>query len=80
MASITIRISDETITSRLRIRAAEHGRSVEDEARDILRQAVAETAAPLNLGEAIRNRFAVLGGMDLDLPEREPMPEPPRFD
>jgi len=80
MASITIRNLDETLKRRLRIRAAEHGRSMEEEAREILRQAVGKPAVPENLGEAIRRRFAASGGVELDIPPREPMPEPRRFD
>ena len=80
MASITIRNLDDTLKRSLRIRAAEHGRSMEEEAREILRHAVGRRAAPENLGEAIHRRFAAMGGVDLDLPPREPMPEPPRFD
>lgn len=80
MASITIRNLDDGLKRRLRIRAAEHGRSMEEEAREILRQAIAMPARPDNLGEVIHRRFAVLGGVDLDLPEREPMPQPPVFD
>lgn len=80
MASITIRNLDDGLKRRLRIRAAEHGRSMEEEAREILRQAIGKPTAPANLGEAIHGRFAALGGVDLDLPQREPMPEPPRFD
>ena len=80
MASITIRNLDDGIKQRLRMRAAEHGRSMEEEARDILRRAVGRTSAPANLGEAIHRRFASLGGVELELPSREAMPEPPHFD
>lgn len=80
MASITIRNLDDGLKRRLRIRAAEHGRSMEEEAREILRKAIGKAAVPENLGEAIHRRFAALGGVDLDLPPREPMPEPLRFD
>jgi plasmid stability protein len=80
MASITVRNLDDDLKRRLRIRAAEHGRSMEEEVREILRQAIGKPPAPENLGEAIRRRFAELGGVELDLPPREPMREPPRFD
>ena len=79
MASITIRNLDESIKQRLRIRAAEHGRSMEEEARDILRLAMAQNAPPRDLAAAIRARIAPLGGVDLDLPKRNAMREPPRF-
>ncbi|MEM6943023.1 MAG: plasmid stabilization protein [Pseudomonadota bacterium] len=80
MASITIRNLDDGLKRRLRVRAAEHGRSMEEEVREILRSAVDVPAAPGNLGEAIHRRFAALGGVELDLPPREDMPAPPRFD
>ena len=80
MASITIRNLDDGIKRRLKLRAADHGRSMEEEARDILRQAVGRASTPTNLGETIHRRFAALGGIDLDLPQREAMPEAPRFD
>ncbi|MCA3277779.1 MAG: plasmid stabilization protein [Roseomonas sp.] len=80
MAAITIRNIDEALKRQLRIRAAEHGRSMEEEARDILRQAMGRTAPPRDLGQAIHRRFAALGGIELDLPPREPMSEAPRFD
>ena len=79
MASITIRNLDEQTKSRLRVRAAHHKRSMEDEARNILRAALVEqSGAPRNLADAIRSRFQPLGGIDLQLPGREPMREPPK--
>ena len=79
MASITIRKLDEQTKARLRVRAAHHQRSMEDEARNILRAALAqETATPGNLAEAIRRRFEPLGGVELPLPVREPMRAPPK--
>ncbi|MCE9640382.1 MAG: plasmid stabilization protein [Betaproteobacteria bacterium] len=79
MASITIRKLDEQTKARLRVRAAHRKRSMEDEARYILRAALAdEAAAPGNLAEAIRRRFQPLGGVELSPPVREPMRAPPK--
>ncbi len=79
MASITIRKLDEQTMARLRARAAHRQRSMEDEARNILRAALAEdVATPRNLAETIRRRFRPLGGVDLRVPVREPMREPQR--
>ena len=81
MASITIRNLEDGLKRQLRIRAAQHGQSMEEEARQILRVALSPNSRnPVNLARAIRARFAPLGGVDLDLPPREPMREPPRFD
>ena len=79
MASMTIRNLDDDIKQRLRVQAAEHGRSMEEEALEILRAALTEPAPPANLARAIRTRFAPLGGVELDIPPREPMREPSRF-
>ena len=82
MATLTIRNVDAGVKERLRLRAARHGRSMEAEARTILSEAVAgvrDQAEP-NLAEAIRRRFAPLGGVDLELPPREFVDEPPAFD
>src|SRR5690348_7954415 len=73
MASLTIRDLEVTTKERLRVRAALHKRSMEEEARSILRAAVAEDDAVKNLAEAIHERFRVLGGVELSLPEREPI-------
>ena len=80
MASITIRNLDDEVKRRLRVRAAEHGRSMEEEAREILRHGVGQEKPAHNLAAAIRARLAPLGGVDLELPRREPMREPPAFD
>lgn len=79
MASITIRNLDERTKARLRLRAAQHGRSMEEEARTLLRAALRDDSAPMgNLASAIRARFRRLGGVELRLPAREPMREPPK--
>ena len=80
IASITIRNLDDGLKFRLRVQAAEHGRSMEEEVREILRQVVGEATPPSNLAAAIRSRVAGLGGVELRLPERGLMREPPRFD
>ena len=80
MASITIRNLDDRVKRRLRVRAAENDRSMEEEARDILGRAVGEAAPPKDLGRAIHARFAAHGGAELELPERGPMRPPPDFE
>jgi plasmid stability protein len=79
MASITIRNLDDEVKRRLRVRAAEHGRSMEEEAREILRQVVALPSAPKNLGRAIHERFAAIDGVNLEIPPRSPMRAAPDF-
>jgi len=67
--------------TRLRRRAAGYGRSMEEEARLILAEAVSREAAPeRGLGTAIHALFKPFGGVELELPPRESMREPPRFD
>lgn len=79
MASITIRNLDDDVKTRLRTRAAGNGRSMEDEVRRILCEAVGREAEPKNLAAFIRECFAPYGGVELELPPRGPMREPPRF-
>ena len=76
MASITIRKLDEEVKSCLRMRAAGNGRSMEEEARVILREAVGREPKTQNLVTVIRSRFGPENGVDLELPQREPI----RFD
>ena len=80
MASITIRNLDDGLERRLRIRAAANGCSIEREVQDILRSALGEDVAPpTNLGTAIHELFKPYGEVELEIPPREPMREPPRF-
>ena len=80
MATLTIRQLDEKTKTRLRVRAAHHGRSMEEEAREILRSALT-TSSPVkgNLADSIRRRFAGFGGIELQLPRRDPVRQPPGF-
>ena len=80
MANITIRNLDDDVTTRLRVRAAEHRRSMEEEARIILRDAVKRGRSTRNLAEIARTHFGPDNGVDLELPPRRPMREPPSFD
>ncbi len=81
MATITVRNLEEGLKRRLRIRAAVHGKSMEEEVRDILRAALEQEPVPeKGLGSRIRARFAPLGDFELELPPRESIREPPQFD
>lgn len=80
MTSITIRNLDDNLKRRLRLRAAERNRSMEEEARDILRCALSVELGPKdNLADRIRARIEPLGGVELELPPRGPLPDPPDF-
>lgn len=80
MASITIRNLDDEVKRRLRVRAAEHGRSMEEEAREILRHVVGLPSAPKNLGKTIHERFAAAGEADVTVLPRGPMRASPDFE
>ncbi len=77
MANITIRGLEESTKNKLRVRAALRQRSMEAEARQILRDALADTEeADANLAARIVGRFQPLGGVDLEIAPREPLREP----
>jgi antitoxin FitA len=66
MASITIRRIDDELKHRIRVRAARHGRSLEEEVRVTLERSREEPQQPrLNLAQFITSRFDPLGGIDL---------------
>lgn len=69
MASLSVRRIDDAVMERLRVRAAEHGVSMEEEVRRIIRRAV---AAPERLGDLALRCFGPAYGVELKLPPREP--------
>jgi antitoxin FitA len=72
MAALTIRQLGQKTKTRLRIRASHRGRSIEEEAREILRSALTTSSRTKgNLAEAIRRRFASFGGIEISLPQRD---------
>lgn len=78
MASITIRRLDDAVKARLRVRAAGHGRSMEQEAREILKAGLMSKPAPmLNLAELIRQYIDPLRGVELEIPPRDAIRRPP---
>lgn len=81
MASLTIRKLDDRLKKRLRLQAARHGRSMEEEARLLLAAGLERTPrVPGNVADAIAAIMDPLGGVELDLPMRSSVREPPRFD
>ena len=81
MATLTIRNVEATVKERLRVRAARHGRSMEAELRCILSEAVERGGdQEPNLAEAIRRRFAPLGGVELEAHPPVTIRAPPTFD
>jgi len=82
MATLTIRNLDDSTKAQLRLQAARHGRSMEEEARAILRQAVAGAppqSAMAGVGHRIQAHFAQLGGVELELPDRSDQSDAPDF-
>jgi len=78
MASITIRKLNDSLKMRLKARAAEHGCSMEEEARNILRESL-EYKRPKNAADLALELFGPKRGFKLDLPPRVPFRPPPDF-
>jgi len=74
--SLSVRRLDEETYEQLRLRALEHGVSMEEEARQILKNAV---SAPSRLGDLFVSRFGSKNGVELVIPAREPH-DPPKLD
>ena len=80
MAALSIRDLDDSVKEKLRLRAARHGRSMEAEIRLILTAAATEEERPRNdLFNALAERFAQLGGLDLEVPARATPPRAADF-
>ena len=84
MATLTIRNIDDQVKAKLRVNAAEHGVSMEEEVRQTLTRAVMPSANDTDsrgLATRIRDRMKSMGikGFELEIPPREPIREPPDF-
>ncbi len=69
MANLSVRKLDEEVFSKLRMRAETHGVSMEEEVRQILKQAVTN---PIRLGDMALQLFGEKQGIELELPEYTP--------
>ncbi|WP_129662975.1 FitA-like ribbon-helix-helix domain-containing protein [Phytoactinopolyspora endophytica] len=79
MATLTIRNVDEDLKAKLRIQAAENGRSMEAEVRAILHTALARSESQVDIGTVIRRRFAGMDDTSFPLPERTELARPAEF-
>ncbi|MBN8473462.1 plasmid stabilization protein [Sulfuritalea sp.] len=70
MASLTIRNFDDELKARLRLQAAQHGWSMEQEAREILRRAVLVPSSGPGFAQTIHRRFAALDVQELPITQR----------
>jgi len=68
MAQLVVRNLDQDVKAKLQQRARRHGRSTEEEVRDILRNAVQAGASRATLGTRLKARFARVG-LTEDIPE-----------
>lgn len=71
MATLMIRDLDESVKARLRVQAAENGRSMEAEARLLLAAALSGRRPQRGLGSYIHDQFAEIGGVDLESPRSD---------
>ena len=80
MSTLTIRNLEPSLAEKLRLAAASHGRTMEDEARNILHEHLKESAQTVGIGSRMHARFAAIGGVELELPARTCMPRAATFD
>jgi plasmid stability protein len=77
MAALTIRNVDDATKAALRVRAARHGVSMEEEVRRILREAVVPAPPTQPMGQQLLRRFSGVTAEGFSLPERQPPRAPP---
>lgn len=80
MATLTIRGLDDETHARLRVRAAQHGRSMEAEVRAILHDSLVPAQAVRGLGSRVHARFADIDDSEFELPSRNDPPRAADFD
>mgnify|MGYP001328537850 CR=1 FL=1 len=80
MPGMTIRNLDDVTKQRLRMRAARHGVSMEEEARRILKEALRPADAPAGLGKRLRDRFAEAAAAEFVVPSRQTPRSAPQWD
>lgn len=82
MADIIILNLDHGVISKLQERAAENHHSLEEEVHTILSDAFSDerTTAPRDIAKFAQECFGPLGGVELEVPARAPMRDPPDFD
>jgi plasmid stability protein len=80
MANLTIRNVDDRTKQTLRVRAARHGVSMEEEARRILKEALGRPSAPGGLGSRLLARFAASATDEFVVPPRQAPREAPEWD
>lgn len=82
MSTLTVRGLDDETHARLRVQAAQHGRSMEAEVRAILQDSVSPPAPARGLGSRIHARFAGLAESEseFELPARSEAPRAADFD
>lgn len=80
MSSLTVRNLDDSVKAGLRLRAARHGCSMEQEVRHILQQAIAAESTPApGFAELVQRRFSGLNAEDLPIPARQAARQPPEL-
>lgn len=79
MATLTIRNLDDDLKSSLRVQAARHGQSMEEEVRGILRQALSKPIPTTGLGQRLTSRFQAVA-TEFPIPARSLPRTPPDWE